>query len=67
MRILYILKHNPWGIGGGCYACRNYLELFSELFKESQIDACICEEYLKQANVNEFPNVSFIPVKKEVN
>lgn len=64
MRILYILKHNPWGIGGGCYACRNYLELFSELFKESQIDACICEEYLKQANVNEFPNVSFIPVKK---
>ena len=19
-KVLYILKHNPWGIGGGCYA-----------------------------------------------
>ena len=24
MNILYILRHNPWGIGGGCYASRCY-------------------------------------------
>lgn len=64
MRILYVLKHNPWGIGGGCYACRNYLQLFSTMFADYKIDACICEEYLKNANVSEYPNVSFIPVKQ---
>lgn len=63
MRILYILKHDPWGIGGGCYACRKYLELFTTLFAEAQFDACICEEYLKHARVDDFPNVSFIPVR----
>ena len=47
MKILYILKHNPWGIGGGCYACRNYLELFSELFAQHNIDILICSEYLQ--------------------
>lgn len=64
MRILYVLKHNPWGIGGGCYACRNYLQLFTTMFADDKIDACICEEYLKNADVSEYPNVSFIPVKQ---
>ena len=64
MRILYILKHNPWGIGGGCYACRNYLQLFSTMFADDKIDACICEEYLKDADVSEYPNVCFVPVKQ---
>lgn len=64
MRILYVLKHNPWGIGGGCYACRNYLQLFSTMFADDKIDACICEEYLHNANVNEYPNVNFIAVKQ---
>lgn len=62
MKILYILKHNPWGIGGGCYACRNYLELFSEIFKDMHIDVLICSEYLKNANQTDFTNCSFIPV-----
>lgn len=64
MKILYVLKHNPWGIGGGCYACRNYLQLFSTMFADDKIDACICEEYLNDADVSEYPNVCFVPVKQ---
>lgn len=62
MKILYILKHNPWGIGGGCYACRNYLELFSEIFKDAHFDVLICEEYLKGARLTDYANCKFIPV-----
>lgn len=61
-KILYILKHNPWGIGGGCYACRNYLELFSEIFKDMHFDVLICEEYLKDVKQKDFANCRFIPV-----
>lgn len=64
MKILYVLKHNPWGIGGGCYACRNYLQLFSEVFADSEIDACVCEEYLEKADVDGYPNVKFVPVQQ---
>lgn len=64
MRILYVLKHNPWGIGGGCYACRNYLQLFSTMFADDKIDACICEEYLQKGNPSDFLNVNFIPVRQ---
>lgn len=62
MRILYILKHNPWGIGGGCYACRNYLELFTELFKDSCFDVLICSEYLESQISKDFVNCTFYPV-----
>lgn len=62
MKILYILKHNPWGIGGGCYACRNYLELFSELFLQDNIDVLICSEYLQNPIVPNLKNCEFIPV-----
>lgn len=46
MNILYILRHNPWGIGGGCYACRCYLDAFTTLFADAHFDVCICKEYL---------------------
>lgn len=62
MKILYILKHNPWGIGGGCYACRNYLELFSELFLHDNIDVLICSEYLQNHIDANLKNCKFIPV-----
>lgn len=62
MKILYILKHNPWGIGGGCYACRNYLELFSELFLQDNIDVLICSEYLQNHIDANLKNCKFIPV-----
>lgn len=62
MKILYILKHNPWGIGGGCYATKNYLEIFSELFKNIQIDVLICKEYYNKEAAQRFHNCRFIPV-----
>ena len=62
MRILYVLKHDPWGIGGGCYACRNYLQLFSEVFREAEMDVCICKEYLTPDGKKEYLNVHFYPV-----
>lgn len=64
MKILYILKHNPWGIGGGCYACRNYLEAFYEVFKGSEIEILVCAEYLVHGKVGELPNVRFIGVNE---
>lgn len=63
MKILYILKHNPWGIGGGCFACRNYLQLFTTIFSNAAFDVCICEEYLEAKHEKEYPMVNFIPVK----
>lgn len=62
MKILYILKHNPWGIGGGCYACRNYLELFTEIFKEAKFDILICKEYAQDIKEQDFHNCKFISV-----
>lgn len=62
MRILYVLRHNPWGIGGGCYASRSYLEAFGEVFAGAEIDACICAEYLDDGKPDEFPSVKFKPV-----
>lgn len=68
MKVLYILKHNPWGIGGGCYACRNYLGLFSEIFKYDTIDVLICNEYLKNKADTEFKNCIFftVPPRKKL-
>lgn len=62
MRILYILKHDPWGIGGGCYACRNYLEAFTEAFKGSEMEILVCAEYLAHDKREELPNVHFVGV-----
>lgn len=62
MRILYVLKHDPWGIGGGCYACRNYLQLFSEVFAGADMDVRICKEYLTPESKKEYPHAHFYPV-----
>lgn len=63
MKILYILKHNPWGIGGGCYACRNYMDAFRDVFHGADFDFCICEEYLKDRDTDYPENVRFVGVK----
>lgn len=63
MNILYILRHNPWGIGGGCYACRCYLDAFTTIFEEAHFDVCLCEEYLSHdIHINDYPNVDFVKV-----
>jgi len=64
MKILYVLKHNPWGIGGGCFACRNYLQLFTTVFSDAEFDVCICEEYFDAKREKEYPNTNFISVKR---
>lgn len=67
MRILYILKHNPWGIGGGCYACRSYLEALSDVFNDAHIDVLICKEYLindERRSADLFKNCHFVGVPK---
>ena len=66
-RILYVLRHDPWGRGGGCYACRGYLEAFGEVFAGATIDACVCSEYLVGAHTELFPGVRFIPVEPRSN
>ena len=63
MNILYILRHNPWGIGGGCYACRCYLDAFTTAFPDDHFDVSICKEYLPSESMNaDYPNVTFIKV-----
>jgi hypothetical protein len=63
-KILYILKHNPWDIGGGCYVSAAYLNAFTELFQTYQIDLCLCEEYITDINVNLLKQYNVIPVKE---
>lgn len=59
------MRHNPWGIGGGCYACRCYLDAFITVFADAQFDVCVCEEYLPKMDLKKmYPNVDFIPVKE---
>ena len=38
MKILYILKHDPWSVGGGCYASRSFLYAFLSIFKNAEFD-----------------------------
>lgn len=64
MKILYILRHNPWGIGGGCYASRNYLEAFCEILKGNEMEVLVCAEYLAHGKMRELPNVHFIGVNE---
>lgn len=49
MKVLYILKHNPWGIGGGSYASYMYLKAFRNLFADATFDILlhpVCEKYV---------------------
>lgn len=64
MNILYILRHNPWGIGGGCYASRCYLDAFTAVFEKAHFDVCLCEEYLNGATNDSmaYENVKFVKV-----
>lgn len=63
MNILYILRHNPWGIGGGCYASKCYLDAFTTVFANAHFDVCLCAEYLTTKHIDkDYPNVSFVKV-----
>lgn len=63
MNILYVLRHNPWGIGGGCYASRCYLDAFTKVFADAHFDVCLCAEYLTAKHLDkDYPNVNFVKV-----
>lgn len=61
-RILYVLKHDPWGIGGGCYVCLMYLTAFRELFSEYEFDVCICQECIDHQPESWKGKCNFIPI-----
>lgn len=42
-RVLYVTKHNPWGIGGGATASKMYLDAFLRLFPTEKIDLCFAD------------------------
>lgn len=62
MNVLYILKHNPWGIGGGCYASKSYLYAFLNTFDKAQFTILICSEYKKDIPNEIFnnPHIKFV-------
>jgi hypothetical protein len=45
MKVLYILKHNPWGVGGGCYASKAYLTAFLQIFARAEVDLMVADIY----------------------
>lgn len=61
-KVLYILKHNPWGIGGGCYASNLYLTAFLEVFKDYQFDILLCDYCLEMEHPTYNGHCHFIPV-----
>lgn len=63
-RILYILKHDPWGVGGGSYASLIYLTAFRQLFPSHQLDVLICDDCLKHQPKEWKDKCNFIPVPK---
>jgi hypothetical protein len=58
MKILFITKHNPFGIGGGSFASHAYLKAFSEI-SDGNIDICIAD-HVKITNELIFNNVYYI-------
>lgn len=60
--ILYILKHDPWGIGGGSYVSLMYLTAFRKLFPEYVFDVCICQECLNHQPESWKEKCNFIAV-----
>ena len=61
-KILYILKHDPWAIGGGAYACRMYLTAFRSLFKDAEIDVLICDNCMNHQPLDWANKCNFIAV-----
>lgn len=64
-RVLYITKHNPWGIGGGSTASKMYLEAFRNVFEGGHIDLLVSQSIpLEQipSEIREDKNISLIRV-----
>lgn len=64
MKILYVLKHHPWGIGGGSSACLQYLTAFREVFAGAEMDVVIADHCVPDIPSDWHSGVNFIPVGK---
>lgn len=63
-RIIYILKHNPWGRGGGAVASRLYLKAMSNIFCNSSIDVLLADTCLADIPADVPHNLNFISVNE---
>lgn len=62
MHILYILKHNPDGIGGGCKASYLFLKAFIDVFPNCVINVCLCEEWVSSFPKNLIGKCHLYPI-----
>lgn len=63
-RIIYILKHNPWGRGGGATASRLYLNSICRIFPSRVIDVLIANTCIKDVPSDISPNINLIPIEE---
>ena len=61
-RILYILKHDPWAIGGGAYASRMYLTAFRAILQDAEMDVLICDNCMMHQPAEWKNKCNFIPI-----
>lgn len=61
-KALYILKHDPWGIGGGSYASLMYLSAFCSLLSDWELDVLICDSCMAHQPECWKSKAHFIPV-----
>ena len=47
-RVLYIFKHDPFGIGGGATASRNFFYAFLQVYQGYDFDVLVAEELLEK-------------------
>lgn len=64
MKILYILKHDPWGIGGGSYATKSYLYAFMKIFEGNRIDVLLHPACMQRIPKDIQPLCNFHPVEE---
>lgn len=60
-RVLYLTKHDPWGVGGGAVASGMYLGLLARVFSDARIDLCVADSCRIPAGGTP-ANINIIPV-----
>ena len=51
MKILFITKHDPFSVGGGSYASKAFVKLFSKL-PNSELDLCMAKECVLETPIS---------------
>jgi glycosyltransferase involved in cell wall biosynthesis len=66
MNILFITKHDPFGIGGGSFASHAYLRAFSEI-TNGQIDICLAEHCVVSDDAIRYRNIYRVKKRSIIN